>query len=214
MLYYNKEKYFEDSIHVIIYDMEIYNTIKSRRTIRKFKQKPVKLSVLKRLVNAGRLAPSAGNLQPLEYIITADETVNDKIFPHVMWARYIAPEGNPKEDERPTAYIIILINKENLLVPFYKYDIGASAENITLAALAEGIGCCWIGSFNRKKIKNILKITDQYGLDLILALGYPLENPEYYDIEKDKSIKYNKDNSGRLHVPKKKLDDIIHIDHL
>ncbi|MDD5621742.1 MAG: nitroreductase family protein [Actinomycetota bacterium] len=194
--------------------MEVYDTIISRRTIRKFKQKPVKLSVLKRLVNAGRLAPSAGNLQPLEYIVIADGIVREKIFPHVRWARYIEPEGNPKEDERPMAYIIILINKENLLVPFYKYDVGASAENITLAALEKGIGCCWIGSFDRKKIKNILKITDDCSIDLILALGYPLEDPGYYDIEKDKSIKYHKDNSGKLHVPKRKLDDIVHIDHL
>lgn len=193
--------------------MKIYELIKSRRTIRKFKQRPIKLLVLKRLVNAGRLAPSAGNLQPLEYIITVDDAVKEKIFPHVRWARYIAPEGNPKEDERPAAYIIILINKENLLVPFYKYDVGASAENITLAALEEGIGCCWIGSFDRKKIKNILKITDEYIIDLILALGYPLESPEYYDIKKGKSIKYHKDTSGRLHIPKRKLEDIIHVNH-
>ena len=193
--------------------MKIYDLIKSRRSIRKFKQKPIELSVLKRLVNAGRLAPSAGNLQPLEYIVTIDDTVKEKIFPNVRWARYIAPEGNPKEDERPTAYIIILINKENLLVPFYKYDVGASAENITLAALEEGIGCCWIGSFDRKKIENILNIPDGYSIDLILALGYPLESPEYYDIEKGKSIKYHKDTSGRLHIPKRKLDDIIHTDY-
>ena len=193
--------------------MKIYDLIKSRRSIRKFKQKPIELSVLKRLVNAGRLAPSAGNLQPLEYIVTIDDTVKEKIFPLVRWARYIAPEGNPKEYERPTVYIIILINKANLLVPFYKYDVGASAENITLAALEEGIGCCWIGSFDRKKIENILNIPDGYSIDLILALGYPLESPEYYDIEKGKSIKYHKDTSGRLHIPKRKLDDIIHTDY-
>ena len=193
--------------------MKIYDVITSRRTIRKFTQKPVELSILKKMVDAGRLAPSAGNKQPLEYIITLDENIREKIFPNVRWAGYIVPEGNPKEDERPTAYIIILINKEDLLVPFYKYDVGASAENITLAALEEGIGCCWIGSFDRKKIKNILKITDEYSIDLILALGYPLESPEYYDIEKGKSIKYHKDTSGRLHVPKRKLDDIIHVDH-
>jgi len=192
--------------------MEIYNTIISRRTIRKFKQKPVELLILKKLVNAGRLAPSAGNLQPLEYIITVDKAAKEKIFPYVRWAHYIAPEGNPGESEKPMAYIIILINKENLLVPYYKYDVGASAENITLAALEEGVGCCWIGSFDRKKIEYILKVPREYSADLVLALGYPLENPQYYDIEKDKSIRYHKDTSGRLHVPKRKLDDIVHID--
>lgn len=193
--------------------MKIYNAIISRRTIRKFQQKPIKLSILKRIVNAGKLAPSAGNLQPLEYVIAVDDTLREKIFPNVRWAAYIAPEGNPKNNERPVAYIIILVNKEISFGSFFKYDVGASAENITLAALEEGIGCCWIGSFNRKKIENILKIPEQYSADLVLALGYPLENPEYYDIEKGKSIKYYKDTSGVLHVPKRKIADITHIDY-
>lgn len=193
--------------------MKIYNAIISRRTIRKFQQKPIKLSILKRIVNAGRLAPSVGNLQPLEYVIAVDDALREKIFPNVRWAGYIAPEGNPKNNERPVAYIIILVNKEISFGSFFKYDVGASAENITLAALEEGIGCCWIGSFNRKKIENILKIPEQYSADLVLALGYPLENPEYYDIEKGKSIKYYKDTSGVLHVPKRKIADITHIDY-
>jgi len=162
--------------------MKVYNTIVSRRTIRKFQQKPIKLSILKRIVNAGRLAPSAGNLQALEYVIAVDDALRKKIFLNVKWARYIAPKGNPKDGERPIAYIIILVNKEISFGSYFKYDVGASAQNITLAALEEGIGCCWIGSFNRKKIENILKIPERYSADLVLALGYPLENPEYYDI--------------------------------
>jgi len=193
--------------------MKIYNAIISRRTIRKFQQKPIKLSILKRIVNAGRLAPSAGNLQPLEYVIAVDDALRERIFPNVRWAAYIAPEGNPKNNERPVAYIIILVNKEISFGSFFKYDVGASAENITLAALEEGIGCCWIGSFNRKKIENILKIPEEYRADLVLALGYPLESPECYEIEKGKSIKYYKDTSGVLHVPKRKIADITHIDY-
>lgn len=193
--------------------MKIYNAIISRRTIRKFRQKPIKLSILKRIVNAGRLAPSAGNSQPLEYFIAVNDSLREKIFPNLRWAAYIVPEGNPKNNERPMAYIIILVNKEIFFGSFFKYDVGASAENITLAALEEGIGCCWIGSFNRKNIKNILKIPQRYSIDLVLALGYPLESPEYYDIEEGKSIKYYKDTSGVLHVPKRKIADITHIDY-
>ena len=84
--------------------MKTYDLIISRRTIRKFQQKPIKLSVLKKIVNAGRLAPSAGNLQPLEYVIIADDAIREKIFHHIGWARYIAPERNPKKNERPVAY--------------------------------------------------------------------------------------------------------------
>jgi len=193
--------------------MKIYDIIISRRTIRKFQQKTIKLPVLKSMVDAGRLAPTAGNIQPLEYVIAVGEALRKRIFPNVRWAAYITPEGDPKEGEKPVAYIIILVNKEIHMESYYRYDVGASAQNITLAALEEGIGCCWIGSFNRKKIKDILKVPDKYIVDLVLALGYPLESPEHYDTEKQKSIKYHKDATGMLHVPKRKLDDIIHIDH-
>lgn len=194
-----------------MFRMKIYNTIISRRTIRKFRQKPIELSVLKRMVNAGRLAPTAGNIQPLEYIVVVEDELRERIFPNVRWAQYIAPEGNPKKNEQPAAYIIILVNREIYLTSYYRYDVGASAQNITLTALEVGIGCCWIGSFNRKEVKYILKVPNGYIVDLVLALGYPLENPQYYDIEKGKSTKYNKDTLGVLHIPKRKLDDIIHI---
>ncbi len=193
--------------------MKVYDAIISRRTIRKFQQKPIKLTSLKRILNAGRLAPSAGNLQPLDYVIAVDSTVREKIFTNVRWAGYIRPRGDPGDGEKPTAYIIICVNKENLLVPYYKYDVGASAENITLAALEKGIGCCWIGSFRRKKIENILKIPGGYRADLVLALGYPLEDPVHFEIGKNQTIVYHKDASGVLHVPKRKLDDIAHINY-
>ncbi len=191
--------------------MNVYDTIISRRTIRKFQQKPVELSILKKLVNAGRLAPTAGNLQPLEYFIASDNKLKEKIFPCLKWASYIRPEGNPKENERPAAYIIILVNKEICYSSYFKYDVGSSAQNITLAALEEGIGCCWIGAFNRKKVASILEISRKYDTDLVLALGYLQENPRYFDIDEGESIKCYKDSLGTLNVPKRKLDDIIHV---
>jgi len=74
--------------------MDIYNKIISRRTIRKFKQVEIPVDILKKLVNAGRLAPSAGNRQPLEYFIATDNDLKVKIFSTLSWAIYIRPEGN------------------------------------------------------------------------------------------------------------------------
>jgi hypothetical protein len=74
-------------------------------------------------------------------------------------------------------------------------------------------GSCWIGSFSRKRIRDILKVPDKYNVDLVLALGYPWESPRCHDIKKGGSIKYEKDTLGVLHVPKRKLDDIIHLDY-
>ncbi|MCL5071622.1 MAG: nitroreductase family protein [Actinobacteria bacterium] len=191
--------------------MDIYNEIISRRTIRKFKQTDIPVEILKKIVNAGRLAPSAGNLQPLEYFIAVDNALREKIFSTLSWARYIKPEGNPQKGEKPMAYIIIIVNDKIANPALFKYDIGASTENIIITALAEGIGCCWIASVNKNDLSEILQIPKDYSIDCVLAFGYPLENPVYEDIKKDGSIKYYKDSEGRLHVPKRKLEDIVHI---
>ena len=188
--------------------MSIYETIISRRTIRKFKQEKIDPEILKKIVNAGRLAPSAANLQPLEYLIIDDEELKKKVFPNLAWAGYIKPEGDPGEDERPAAYIIILADKK--INPAPERDIGASVENMNLASQEEGIGCCWIGAFKAKEINNIINVPTNISVELILAMGYPLEKPVPEDIEKESSIKYYKDESGTLHVPKRKLKDILH----
>jgi len=189
--------------------MSLYEKIIERRTIRKFKQDRIGKDVLRKLVNAGRLAPSAANLQPLEYFIADDGRLKDKIFSNLSWAGYIKPEGDPGEGEWPAAYIIILSDSKKNASP--DRDIGASAQNITLAALEEGIGCCWIGAFKKKQIDQIIGVPENLSAELVLALGYPLEHPVCEDIEKDGSIKYYKDSSGRLHVPKRRLDDIVHM---
>ena len=191
--------------------MDIYDTIVSRRTIRKFKQIPIPLDTLKKLVNAGRLAPSAGNLQPLEYVIVTDKSNKAKVFNTLSWARYIKPEGNPQKGEEPSAYIIVLVNNK-IGNAYFKYDVGASVENIIICALEEGIGCCWIASVDKMKLSAALKIPKDYLIDCVIALGYPLENPAFEDIEKDKEVVYYKDPQGTLHVPKRKLEDLLHIE--
>jgi len=192
--------------------MSIYNEIISRRTIRKFKQICIPIDILKKLANAGRLAPSAGNLQSLEYFIVTDKSKRVKIFNTLRWARYIKPEGNPQKGEEPSAYIIIIVNNKIANNAYYKYDVGATVENIIITALEEGIGCCWIASFNKNNLSKILKIPEDYSTDCVIALGFPLENPTFEDVEKNGSIIYHKDSEGRLHVPKRKLEDIMHIE--
>ena len=188
--------------------MGIYEMIISRRTIRKFKQEKIDHEILKKIVNAGRLAPSASNLQPLEYLIIDDEDLKKKVFPNLAWAGYIKPEGDPGEDERPAAYIIILVDKK--INPAPERDIGASVENMNLTSQEEGIGCCWIGAFKAKEINNIINVPANLSAELILAMGYPSEKPVPEDIEIGSSINYYKDDSGTLHVPKRRLKDIIH----
>jgi nitroreductase len=98
--------------------------------------------------------------------------------------------------------------------PLDSYDeITVKGNEVILTLAGEGPGCCWICSFNRKKIRDILKVTDKYNVDLVLALGYPWESPRCHDIKKGESIKYEKDTLGVLHVPKRKLGNIIHLNY-
>ena len=187
--------------------MDIYEIIKKRRTIRRFKQKEIKYELLLKFVDMARIAPSASNLQPLEYIIINKKEVVDKIFPNLGWAGYLGKEGPPPEGKRPVAYIVVIVNK-NIQSSSYQYDSGASIENILLSATYEGIGTCWIGSINRENVRNILKVPENYLIDSIIALGYPDE--ESVIEEAKDSIKYWKDKKGIMHVPKRKLHDIIH----
>lgn len=187
--------------------MNFYELILSRRSIRQFKSKPISKDILEKLVNTARLAPSAANRQPLEFIVVDEEEMGRKIFSCLKWAAYIAPQGDPRPGHEPVAYIVILVNT-GIKERGYEYDAGAAIENIILAAWEQGVGSCWLLSVERDKIQDILKIPMTYKIDSVIALGYPDEEP-IAEIMED-SVKYWKDSTGRLHVPKRKLEDIIH----
>jgi nitroreductase len=125
----------------------------------------------------------------------------------IGWAVYITPKWTPSLEERPTAYIVILVNDINN--KFYTRDVSLASENIVLAAEGEGIGSCILCNINRNKIQEILKIPKTLHVDSMIALGFKAENPVIEDL-KD-SVKYWRDGKELLHVPKRRLEDIIHI---
>lgn len=187
-------------------NMSTYDLILNRRTIRKFQQKKLETALLEKFVNAARMAPSGSNLQPLKYVIVNEEDKVQRVFEQVKWAGYITPLGNPAENERPVAFIVILADTD-IRKNGYELDAGAAAQNIFLAAAEEGVGTCWMGAIDRNGIRKILSIPDRYVIDTAVALGYPAESP-VSEAEKG-SIKYYKDESGTLHVPKRTLEEII-----
>lgn len=187
--------------------MSIYDLIISRRSIRQFEPKTISQNIIKDIVNAGRLAPSAANRQPLEFIVVDEESKRDNIFPCLKWAGYIAPEGNPKPGQEPRAYIVILVNTD-IREKGYEWDSGAAIENMILTAWEKGIGSCWILSVDKVRVRILLNIPASYKVDSVLALGYPAESPVTEDL-KD-SVEYWKDEKGCLHVPKRKLAYVIH----
>jgi len=185
----------------------VYEAILSRRTIRRFKQKPVDVKLLKKFVNAARVAPSAANLQPLEYFIISEKKLCARVFETLGWAGYIKPKWTPDESEQPTSYIVILVRED--LNKYYKWDVGLSAENIMLVAEEENIGSCILLNINRKKLREILGIPDSLYIDSVIALGYKSETAIMEDMVD--SVEYYRDENDVLHVPKRKITGILHI---
>ena len=183
--------------------MNTYKLILKRRTIRKFSQKEIRKSDILSCINAARIAPSSANLQPLEYILITKNL--DRVFECTNWAGYLE-NGAPKKGERPTAYILIVSNTK--ISANAKYDVGLAIENILLTALEKGIASCIIGSLNRDKLIKYLNIPKDYIIELAIALGYPKQRSVEDKFKKD--IKYWFDKKGVLHVPKRRLKDMVH----
>jgi nitroreductase len=186
---------------------DMYTLITSRRTVRQFSPRPVSDELLEKMVNSARLAPSAANMQPLEFVVVSDEEIRKQIFPHLKWAAHIAPAGNPKPGQEPRAYIMTLVNTM-IREEGFEWDAGAAIENMILTAWAEGVAACWLLSVDREEVRKILRIPESHRIDSILALGFPAENPAVEDASG--SIKYFQDDKGRLHVPKRPLKRIMH----
>ena len=178
--------------------------IKSRRTIRKFEQMPLSGERLAAYVDAARVAPSAANRQPLKYVVVHSPQMVGQVFPLLKWAGYL-PDYAPKEGERPTAYVVMCVDKD-ISPNGADLDVGAAAENIILSALADGVGTCWLASVDRPKLVELLELPSHLTVSGVLALGYPKECPREAELETD--VKYYLEGDT-LCVPKRSLDEVL-----
>ena len=186
--------------------MDVEDAIKKRRTIRRFKQDPIPLETLKKLIDLARVAPMAKNIQALEFIIVREKKNVEELFELIKFASSL-PEAmrTPEKGREPTAYIIVLVNT-NIKAGYVDFDVGAAVENILLGAVSYGIGTCWMGNINVSKIRSIFKIEDFYEIKHVISLGYPDEESKVERFEG--SFKYWKDEKG-MHVPKRTLQEVI-----
>ncbi len=89
----------------------------------------------------------------------------------------------------------------------YERDAAAAIENMLLVAFEEGLGSCWLGAIDINKLTDILELPEYIKIDSVIALGYSNESPQV-EILKD-SVKYWKDDTGVLHVPKRGIDEVL-----
>lgn len=186
--------------------MDVFEAIRKRRSIRKFKDERIPYGDLEDLVDAARIAPSASNKQPIEYLIVDDPELERKVFDCTEWAGYL--DWEPTREERPRAYILVLIDEENKSKS-YKWDAGLATENICLGAAEKGLGTCILGAIDRNAIKSILNIPDEKFLEVAIGVGVP-DHESYVEELKQNELRIWIDEDGDFHVPKRRLEDILY----
>jgi len=185
----------------------IKGLIKKNRSYRRFKKSfEIKKETLMELVELARLSASAANIQPLKYILSYNPEKNDKIFPCTKWAGYLSDWDGPGEDERPSAYILIL--GDTSIAKSFDCDHGIAAQNILLGAVEKGLGGCILGALKRKALHESLNIPPRYEILIAIALGKPDEEV-VVENACNGDIKYWRDEEDVHHVPKRPLEEII-----
>jgi len=180
--------------------------IRKNRSFRRFhEEEPVDVETLRELVNLARLSASAGNMQPLKYILVNETERTAEVFEHLRWAAYLKDWPGPGEGHRPPAYIVVL--GDTGITRNFHCDHGIAAQSILLGAVDRGLGGCIIGSIDREGLMETLSIDKRYEVLLVIAIGRPKEVVVL--TEADGNIKYWRDEKGMHHVPKRPLKEVI-----
>ncbi len=153
--------------------MDFYEVIKKRRSIRKYKDRPVEEEKLRRVLEAARIAPSAKNAQPWKFIVVKDKKIREKFkaayagewfwtAPVLICACGLKEEAWRRWDGK--SYLDV--------------DVTIAMDHLILAATAEGLGTCWIGAFDVSEVKKILDLSQGEEPIALTPLGYPAISPE------------------------------------
>jgi len=186
--------------------METRDAIRARRTVRRFAAEPLPEGVLTELLDLARLAPSAANRQPLEYLVVDEESGRDTLFGHVTWGAYVKPRRIPSPEQRPPAYVVVLWNRDRSGFP--QWEAGAAIQNLLLGAVDLGLATCWMGGIDRDGIKAAFGVPEACDVVGVIAVGRPAESPVLE--ERDDEVKYWLDEDDVLHVPKRGVGAILH----
>jgi nitroreductase len=185
----------------------IRELIMKNRSYRRF-DASVKLdeNQIKEWIELARFSASGRNMQPLKYVISTSEKINSLIFPNLGWAGYLKEWIGPAENERPVAYVVVLLDKK--LAETYYCDDGIAIQSILLGATEAGFGGCIIGSVNKSKVAKILQLPENLEILWVVALGKPVEKVVLETAENGE-IKYWRDEAKIHHVPKRPLEELI-----
>lgn len=149
----------------------VMKEIKSRFSVRKYLEKDIQEEVLKEVLEAGRLAPSACNFQPWKFIVVRNKENIKKLYFACKEQGFIL--------EVPVVIVGCATKPAYMIGGSYSseiLDVGIALTQMTIQAVNSGLGTCWIGSFYEDEIKKILSIPKDIKIVALITLGYPF-NP-------------------------------------
>ena len=150
--------------------MTVMEAIRNRRSVRNYSSKPIPPDILNRLLQALRLAPSACNYQPWRFVVVTDEKLRKKLAVAAHRQNFIA--------EAPVVIVGIGLPAQGFkrmggADSSVEVDVAIALDHLTLAAVEEGLGTCWIGAFIEEEVKKLLKVPADAKVVALTPLGYP-----------------------------------------
>ena len=188
--------------------MEFREIVENNRSYRRFDQKRrLDKTELLELADLARKTPSAGNRQLLRYVISCSPEINSRIFETLGWAASLPDWPGPQEAERPSGYIVIVTEGDSW--DWARVDLGIAAQTILLGAAAQGLGGCMLGNVRKEQLREILELEDNLVIQLVIALGKPVEEVVLEKADRGDSLTYYRTEDRVHHVPKRKLTDLV-----
>jgi len=152
--------------------MEVQEAIKNRRSVRAYKSEPIPEEKLNKVLEAARLAPSAHNAQEWKFVVVKDAKKREEMVGAAANQSFVG--------EAPVIIVAVALNPERIMscgVPAYAVDLAIAIDHMTLQAVEEGLGTCWIGAFSQEKVKQVLGIPTKLKVVALLPLGFPADTP-------------------------------------
>ena len=164
--------------------MDFYDLIRTRRSIRSYQKKEIPQEVLKRVLEAARVAPSGNNMQPWSFVIVKDPSLKKRLAGACYNQDFIA--------EAPVVVVCCARRYANSYEPWkengYLGNAVIAIDHLVLAARNEGLGSCWIGAVHDKEVKKIVNVPDDVDVVMVVPLGYPGSDSDFHDNFRRKSL--------------------------
>ena len=143
--------------------MDVYEAVQKRKSVRAYESTPIPKEIMDKVLEVARISPSANNRQPWHFILVTDPE-KKKALSKGLFAKFV--------HEAPT---VIVAAGDEKTSKWYAVDTAIALQSLVLVATGEGLGTCWVGSFDEADVKKLLGISEHLRVVALIPIGYPRE---------------------------------------